>query len=294
MEELNDLLVKWGLKKQNKKRKKKFSTRTKYLHKVVAYIGLFMALIGVAFLTSKKDGIDPNALTGTPNVVGSSDVNLVDAKWDREQQLLISQYFIGNTSDVDSVQDDASLANLTYKTFGGIPSTVEANPKTTTMKINDHYIVVVTRGLPEGFQLIRYQVKPEALNKSLGVGDAQVATVFLKENKLKKYRKLRVESKDIYKQDYNKFLLTSYERIVKKANKSIQKSQIKIKESEDLIAKLRAKQVGADDSDAQELNDQISDIEDKIDDSKANIRLQTKKVNQYQKRIDSVKTDLAF
>ena len=295
MDELDDFLVKLHLKSGKRKRRKKYSVRGKYLSKAYMLLGAFLTILMLSFATSKhKDDLDTSALGSDTNVVGTSNMYRIDTKWDPTKQLLITQYFIGNKNDVDAVDDDAKLANLTYKTYGAVPETTKTTPTTETIKVNDHYIVVVSKGVGEGFTAIQYQMKPEAINKSLGVGEASTPAFILKENNLTRYRKLRVESKDVYQTFYYKFLIKNYKIKLNKATKSLEKSQSRIKANDELIEKLKAKQMNASDSDATDLQEQIDDINDQIKEDKDNIISQSKTKDHYEKRIASVQSKMAF
>lgn len=285
-----------GLKpKKSKKRKEKFSIRKKYLKGFFSFVSVLATVLVIAVIkNSTNNNIDTSDLDNNRNVIGNAVMTPVDIKWDPSQELLISQYFIGNPKDVDAVDDDSKLANLTYKTYAAVPETSKADPKSKTIRVNDHYIVVVSTGVSEGFDVINYQFKPEALNKSLGTNDAQVTSFLVKESQLKRYRKLRVEPKEGYIVSYDEFLISNYKKSLAKAKEKVVKAEKRIAGNEDLITKLKDKMVDATDSDATDLQSQIDDAKDSIDQDKALIETQKKEQKHYQDRINSVQSEMSF
>lgn len=271
---------------------KKFSARNTYLKGVGGFLLGFILILTLGFFTRQKPSLDAEELVNY-NLVGSSKMYQIDTKYDPNNQLLITQYYIGDMSDIDSETDAAALTNLKYDVKSG---TTKGKDTLTTrgIRVNDHFLVVITKNLEPGFSALQYQINPVPINKALGKQGAEQCVFILEEGKLKTYRNLRVETKEGYQSIYNQFLTKKYEKMLKDNDKVIKNAEAKIKANTELIAKLKDKIANADTDDTNDLQSQISDAQSDIVSQKDKISDAKKTINKVNKRLISINNASTF
>ncbi|RMC38112.1 MULTISPECIES: hypothetical protein [unclassified Lactobacillus] len=268
--------------------------RKKYLkHTTIFWAILAIILIVPICMTKKEQYNIPTQFYNNTSVTQSATIKKVKSTYNPDSKLLISEFFIGNQNDIDDAKDDRNLANIKYSIEYSIGDEIRHNKKTKyptrIMRVNDHYLVIITQGVDAGYGLLAYKITPEKIKRAINTDCANTeVTFYLKEEQVAKNTNLRINNDSYYVEDYKKFALKNYQQKLTNLNKKIKEKKNVIEDDSKLLAKLNGKMENALKQNKSELQDQIDDTENDIAEQKKEISDCKKEINDYQNRINHV------
>ncbi|RHW55058.1 coiled-coil domain-containing protein [Lactobacillus bombicola] len=267
-----------------------YHDRKKYLkHTTIFWSILAIILIVPICMTRKEQYNVPTQFYNNTNITQSATIQKVKSSYNPDTKLLISDFFIGNQNDIDDVKDDRNLANIKYSIAYTINHNKKTKYPTKIVRVNDHYIVVITQNVDAGYGLLAYKITPEKIKKAINTDCANAeATFYLKEDQVANNKNLRINNDSYYVEDYKKFALKNYEEMITDLNKKISEKKSVIADDNKLLAKLNSKIENALKQNKSDLQDQINDTENDIAEKKKEINDCKKEINDYQDRINHV------
>lgn len=252
-------------KQRELKRHQKYRRRKLFLRFVYGFLFLFLAIFSTKyFLAPQKINITKQTDT---SVVGDASMYRVSSKYNPRTKLLVSEFYVGNKSDVNDVSADKDLSNIKYEMREAVQTGTNAG-KSKLVKVNDHFFVIETTNLPKGYAMFKYMIHPVLIDKNVeteGYDDQTLIQYYVRESKVKNDLSLRPKDKFEYTKNYTDILVKAYNKKIKRAQKQIAKSEASIKSDRQQIAKMRAKKEIASNSQKEDLDSQISDLKQDIE-----------------------------
>lgn len=288
---MNNDMIKWlnenlGLHLKTK-RKKKYATRKKYLIFSISLVGALLLTIIISMFSKGPKVKHFNA--SDPMVTQVSKMQKVSSKYNPKTGLLVSTFYISNPSKVSDVTDDKNLANIKYKiNYKELRGNVN-DLTTKKIKIDDHYFVLITRGVAPGFQVLRYDISPKKIDSALNTDYREQNTIsfYVDEDSVKRNNSLTEMSKDMYRMDYIAFVVEKYQDAIKKDGRAIKRYKRAKEADKKLIKKLNNKLENAIKSDQDDIQSQIDDTQSDLDQQNANIKSAKKEIKILTERIDN-------
>lgn len=273
-----------------KKRKKRYSARSRYLRLVGIFFGCVFILFAYARFTTRTTVTYQN--NSDPSITTNSRLVKISTKYNPKNELMVSHFYVGNPKNVSDVSDDSNLTNLKYSVKYKSAKGDYKHLQSRIVRVNDHYFVVETHGIKPGFLVLRYDITPHKINKTLDTTYKKGNTVwcFVDENKVKKSSGLLPASKDMYSVNYTSFVVKKYQHSIDELTKDINIARKAKKADRKLIKKLQNKMETAIPSDKDDLQDQVDETKSDIRQQDQIIRQSKRKIKKIGERIDNVQS----
>lgn len=278
-------------KKTPKKRKRKFARRKRWLRIIFGTMAAILLSLAVAFMTRDRSvEIDDESISN--NVTQTSIAYEDSVVWNKQNGKLIAKIFIGNMDNIDDASDDANLSNLSYTTsMATSPDGSMAGEKLkgSVHRVNSHYIVLAFDGIKEGFGVVRIDLVPQKIYKSLDTDLDGSEKFYVKEKSVKTSKNVREETTEVYKGSWQKYKINWYENKIVKCNKRIKKYQSQISGNNDVAKKLqaeKAKKAKISSTGADEIQSQIDQLKQTNSQLQTSIADTQKEIQGYQAKID--------
>lgn len=271
------------------KRHKKYKKRKKFLSVVWSLVLVLVVLLMSPLYTGGGKVNLKN--TDNQSVVSGAEVYKISSKLNPQTGFMVSEFFVGDKKDVDSVSADAALSNIKYD-YRSVVQHGGANGISKMIKVNDHYFVIETKGLKPKFNVLRYDIAPELINSKIDTEGFQKDSwlkFYTKESDVEKDASLQASNLRTYSKHYTNFILKSYYKVKTQKLKQVQSLEDTIAHNEKVLDKLRKEKALASQTQREEIDDQISNMKDDINTDKQNIRQIKKEISQLNGNIDAVK-----
>lgn len=271
-----------------RKKRSKFSLSNRYRHAFFLTVFCGICIVGLNIFYNKGkvqvDDTTPNRL-----ITQSSSIKNVRNEYNPSRKALASHFYIGNQNNVDDVSDEANLQNVRYDVTAVSQNNPGKKLKTDVIRVNDRYIVVITKGVDEDFKILRVVVKAHTINKHLETELSQYAApkFYIYESKLKKQPYILVGNYRRYEINYHQFLANNYRKQVKKYQTKVANAKATIAADKSSIKKLEAKKETAVDEEADDLQRQIDTKKDDIKSQTILISEANKTIEKYKDRLIS-------
>lgn len=278
-------------KKTPKKRKRKFTRRKRWLRIIFGTVAVILLSLAVAFMTRDRSVVIDNDDIEN-NVTQASAAYKDSIVWNKENGQLIAKIFIGNMKDIDDTTDDANLSNLNYTAIlvaspeGSMPG---KKINGTVHRVNNHYIVLAFSGVKKGFSVVRIDMTPKKIYKSLNTDISGAEKFYIKEAKVKTDKNTREETTEVYNGSWQKYKINWYKKAIAKCNKKIEKYQNQISGNNDVAKKLqaeKAKKAKISSTAADNIQNQIDDLNQTNSQLQTSIANTQKEIQGYQAKID--------
>lgn len=278
-------------KKTPKKRKRKFARRKRWLRIIFGTVAAILLSLAVAYMTKDKSiTIDSDDINTA--VTQSSSAYEDSVVWNKESGRLIAKIFIGNKDNIDDVNDDSNLSNLTYTV--SLATLIDGSMKGqrvkgTVHRVNNHYVVFAFDGVKEGFGLVRIDMEAKEIHPSVNTEFNPSEQFYIKETKVKTSNNIREETTEVYKNSWQKYKINWYKKEIAKFSKKIKEYQSQISGNNDVAKKLqaeKAKKAKISSTGADEIQSQIDQLKQTNSQLQTSIADTQKEIQGYQAKID--------
>ncbi|KJY59092.1 hypothetical protein JF75_05520 [Lactobacillus kimbladii] len=281
----------FGIKTEEKEYKPKdpYQNRKKYIKHTIIFVGLILVgMIGPLFMTHNNRYAIPQTF-GSNNITQNATIKKVKSNYNPDTHLMVSEFFIGDQNDIDNASEDRNLANIKYDVKYLIQNNKNQRYPTKIVRVNDHYIVVITENVTPGYGLLTYNITPQKIKSALNT-DCENSTLafYIKEGQVPEKTNLSIHESQFYEQNYKDFALRNYQQKLIKLAKKIKEKENIITEDNKLLAKLNDKLESALKQNKSDLQDQIQDTEGDIAEQNKEIKSLKKEITDYQDRINHV------
>lgn len=278
-------------KKTQKKRKRKFARRKRWLRIIFGTVAAILLSLAVAFMTRDRSvEIDDESISN--NVTQTSIAYEDSVVWNKQNGKLIAKIYIGKMDDIDDASDDANLSNLSYT--ASMSTSSEGSMKGQELegsvhRVNSHYVVLAFDGIKEGFGVVRIDLVPQKIYESLDTDMAGSARFYVEEKSVETDENIREETTKVYKDSWQKFKISWYKNTIADDQNDIKSYQKKIAGNNDLIKNLQSEKVKKaklSSSAADEIQGQIDDLNQQNSQLQTSIADTQKEIQGYQAKID--------
>lgn len=254
----------------NLKRKKELKQHEKYHHRKI-FIRIFLGFVAVFaviaaspyYIGSGKVNVAKQTDT---SVAGNAEMKKIKSTYNPKTGLMVSEFFVGNTQDVNDISSNRDLSNIKYETREQVQHGGQAG-KSKFIKVNDHYFVIETKGLPKGYNMFKYMILPEIKDKSIdveGFEKDKILQFYVSESKVKQNSKLKTKTKSGYSENYLAMIVGAYQKQIHHAEKQIRIARATKKSDQDQIDKLKAKKHLASNTQKDDFDSQIENLKQDI------------------------------
>lgn len=222
------------------KRHKKYEIRKRFLTITGVVVAAFIAILcSPLYMGGGKVNLSRPTTT---TVANNAEIKKISSALNPKTGFMVSEFYVGNSENVDDLTADRALSNIKYQTRAMVQHGGN-NGQTTFKKVNDHFFVMETKGLTPGFNVIRYDIIPQLIDKNIETDG------FVKNTWIKFYTResdvahKNVETRPVksYNNDYISFVTAKYEKKISNAKTNIKNAEATKKRDQQMIDKMKAK-----------------------------------------------------
>lgn len=208
-----------------------------YLASLGAFIlGFFIIFISPLF-TGGSYSYAEAKMNEYQTLSNSLSIAMVKKEFNPKKQIMRMDFSIEETSTSNS-----SISNIKYKIISQYIK--DRNPlEVRTTKVNDNYLVVIVKGIPEGYSVLSTTIIPKyihpELQKTNDLEDRSVK-MYVNENDKIVNNNLKIESNNRYQEEYIAFQQESYKKDIKENMRNIKTNNLAIEEINKQINELES------------------------------------------------------
>lgn len=280
------------MKNNETKRHKKFKKHNLVLQVLGFFILILVGIIISPMMTGKKVDTETN----NQNVTGDSILQQASYKYNPDNGQLLAEYWIGDKKNLGSLNDDKDLSNIKYATRALMASD-NSRLKTKSHKINDHFLVIEINNIKPKFNTIEVDILPQKIDSEVEMGDFNKENInkfFIKEDKVILLQGNLFKQKNNYKEDYNEFMITRYQKLINHKQKLVDKANATITHDQNQIEKLEAQKSKATASDKTDIKNQVENYRSDISSMNENKKLAQEKIDEAKESITAIKNGTAI
>lgn len=270
------------------KRHKKYEIRKRFLTITGVVVAAFIAILcSPLYMGGGKVNLSRPTTT---TVANNAEIKKISSALNPKTGFMVSEFYVGNSENVDDLTADRALSNIKYQTRAMVQHGGN-NGQTTFKKVNDHFFVMETKGLTPGFNVIRYDIIPQLIDKNIETDG------FVKNTWIKFYTResdvahKNVETRPVksYNNDYISFVTAKYEKKISNAKANIKNAEATKKRDQQMIDKMKAKKKISSASQADDIDSQINDYQSDIANQNETIKKEKTEVKNQEANIRAAK-----
>ncbi|MEK4181690.1 hypothetical protein NSQ61_19805 [Aeribacillus sp. FSL K6-1121] len=258
-------------------RKKKFSfSHTQAYLFTLSFFGLcFFSVFISPIFTGKSYSFEDATLNEYDFLTNTTEIALVKKEYNPDRQLMRLDFSLREATA------DSKLSNMEYEIESKYITDSSKKLKTKIIRVDDNYLVVFVKNIPEGFSVLSTTIFPKYIHPEIEVSnDLQDRSfkIYVKESDKIINNSLAIQSKDKYQKEYISFEQDLVRNEIQKKLKEIKNREIAISDLSKSISNLETDINYQTESEKLETNNQINSHKTKI--------------SQYEDEIDTLKNEV--